>query len=220
MNVVYKIDGVDISTYGVYVSASDGLLSRPNFKKPTAHSWPEYHGEVVDLNIRVYEPRTIQLDCFIVADSKEQFLTKCNTFLSIFEKSGTLRLFVSVDPDKPLLYEVYLDAGMDVKKIWSNHQMTGRFSIKLREPEPVKRVIRYTRNDEASKQVTLSIASSKLLNIYWGDGNHAFDVSGGASSKQITHNYTADGTYYIVITGNIDEISEFTHNGVLVWNKL
>jgi len=218
MNIVYKLDGVDIATYGVHISASDGLLSKPNFKKPTAHSWPEYHGEVVDLGKRVYDPRVIQLDCFIVADSKELFLTKCNTFLSVFDKSSTLRLSVAVDPTKPLLYEVYLDGEMDIKKVWNDGQMTGQFTIKLREPEPVKRVIKYTRTSNATKTVTLTITSPRLVNIYWGDGNHTFDVSG--TSQVVTHNYTVNGDYYIVITGNIDEISSLTHNGTLVWSKL
>jgi len=217
MNIVYKLDGVDFATYGVHISASDGLLSKPNFKKPNSHSWPEYHGEVVDLGKRVYDPRVIQLDCFILADSKELFLTKCNTFLSVFEKSRTLRLSVTVDPAKPLLYEVYLDGELDIKKIWNDGQMTGQFTIKLREPEPVKRVIKFTAATGAM-QASLTITSSKLLNIYWGDGSHTFDVSG--TSQVVTHNYTAKGDYYIVLTGNIDEITALTHNGTLVWSKL
>ena len=97
-------------------------------------------------------------------------------------------------------------------------QMTGKFTIKLREPEPVKRVIKYTSTGEATKTVTLTITSPRLVNIYWGDGSHTFDVSG--TSQVVTHNYTAKGDYYIVITGNIDEISSLTHNGTLVWSKL
>lgn len=218
MNIVYHIDQVDIATYGVHVSASDGLLSKPSYKKSLAHNWADYHGEVIDLTKRSYEPRSIKLDCFIMAESKEEFLTKCNTFLSIFDQTGTRRLKVTVDPSKPLLYEVYIDGDIDVKKEWNDGQMIGRFSLKLTEPEPLKRVLKYTRSSDATKTVTITITSTKLVNIYWGDGTYTYDVSG--TSLVVSHDYITDGDFYIVITGNIDEITSLTHNGTLIWSKL
>lgn len=218
MNITYLIDQVDIATYGVHVSASDGLLSKPSYKKGLAHNWADYHGEVIDLSRRYYEPRDIKLDCFIIAETKELFLTQCNTFLSVFEQTGTRRLTVTVDPTKPLLYEVLMDSDIDIKKVWNDGQMVGRFILKLKEPEPLKRVIKYTRTSDANKTVTLTITTAKLVNIYWGDGTHTYDVSG--TSQVVTHNYLANGIFFIVITGNIDEITSLTHNGILIWSKL
>jgi hypothetical protein len=343
MNVKYKLGGVDLATYGVHVSASDGLLSKPQPKRAISMSWQEYHGEVVDLSKRTYEPRDIELDCFINAESQWEFQDKVNTFLAALDGSETKRLEVSVDelsggenlilnsklniidsnqylistiqlsedvvinadyvfvakaannagrllqiwgndgglfiaqgpiqngvciikfkgvdlqagkkrtlriyksssefvsltsidyvklekgieaseytpaPEdlKPLLFEVYSSEGVDIKKTWSERNMVGTFKLKLREPEPVKRVIKYTRMSDANKTASITVTSSKLLNVYWGDGSHTYDVSGTAQT--ITHDFTADGDYYIVITGNIDEINSLTTNGTVIWNKL
>lgn len=221
MEIIYELDRVDLSTYDVYVSASEGLLSRPRLKKPNTMSWQEYHGEVVDLSKRTYEPREISLECFIKAESQSDFVTKCNTFISLFDNTGTRRLTVFVDNEitpKPLVYEVYLSDSVDVKKKWRDGAMAGTFNLRLIEPEPIKRVIKYTRTGEADKTASITVTSSKLLNVYWGDGSHTYDVSGNAQT--ITHDFTANGTFYIVVTGNIDEIASLTTTGEIVWNKL
>lgn len=218
MNVTYKLDGIDLKTYGVYLSASEGLLSKPKPKTSLSVNWETYHGEVVDLSKRYYESRDIQLNCFIKASTQSDFITKCNAFLALFDQAGTRRLSVNVDSTEPLVYEVYLSDSIDVKKTWSSSNMSGAFTLKLREPEPIKRVLKYTRTGDADKTVSITVSSQKLLNFYWGDGAHAFDVSG--TGQTITHNFTANGTFYIVITGNIDEITSLTTNATVVWNKL
>jgi hypothetical protein len=219
MDVVkYFLDGIDLRQYGVYVSDSDGLLSKPKMKKPSSLSWPTYNGEVVYLAKKYYEPRMIKLDCFLKADSPNEFIVKLNYFLALFDQSWTRRLSVMADSTEPLLYEVYLEDGTDVKKKWNSTKMVGTFSLVLKEPEPIKRVLKYTRTSDADKTVSITLTSSKLLNIYWGDGSHTFDVSGTAQT--FTHNYSSNGTFYIVITGNIDEITSLTSTAKLVWNKL
>lgn len=216
--VTYYLDGVDLKSYDVYVSASDGLLSRPKLKAPLSSSWKEYHGDVVDLSKRYYDSREIHLNCFIKAATKADFIVKCNTFLALFDQPNTRRLSVSADGSEPLPYEVYLSDTVDIKKKWQDGEMVGTFNLKLKEPEPIKRVLKYTRTSEATKTVTITLTSAKLLNLYWGDGARTFDVSGTA--VVVTHDYTADGTFYIVVTGNIDDITSLTSNGTLVWSKL
>jgi PKD repeat protein len=218
MNIIYKLDGNDLKTYGVYISDSAGLLSKPKLKNPLNHNWETYHGEVVDLSKRYYESRDITLNCFIKASSSAEFITKCNTFLALFDQSGTRRLSVTVDSSEPILYEVYLNDGIEISKTWGHSKMIGTFSLKLKEPEPIKKVLKYTRTSAADKTVSITFSSSKLLNIYWGDGSHTFDVSG--TNQTITHDYSTNGTFYIVVTGNIDEITSLTTTGTLVWNKL
>lgn len=221
MTIIYKIDGVDFTNYNVYVSSSDGLLSRPKPKKNVSVDWPDYNGTVVDLSKKLYEPREIELKCFIKADSQSEFVAKCNTFLALFDKTGTRRLEVFIDNEttpKPLLFEVYSTDSIDVSKKWSATTMVGTFTLKLSEPEPIKKVLKYTRTGTADKTVSVTFTSAKLLNVYWGDGSHTYDASGTAQT--ITHDYTVNGTYYIVVTGNIDEITSLTTTGVVVWNKL
>lgn len=218
MNVIYSIDGVDLKTYGVFVEGSDGLLSKPKKKKPSSNSWNEYHGEVIDLAKVYYESRDIALECFIKADDKAQFITKCNTFMSLFDQPNTKRLAVTVDGSEPLIYELYSEDMINVKKKWSDSAMVGSFHLKLKEPEPVKRVLKYTRTGTVNKTVSITVTSSKLLNIYWGDGAHTFDVSG--TGLIVTHDYSTNGTFYIVITGDIDAITSLTSTATLVWSKL
>ena len=221
MTITYKLDGIDIKTYNVYISASDGLLSRPKPKANTSVDWADYNGTVVDLTKRLYESREIELDCFIKADTQADFLLKCNTFLALFDAVGTRRLEVFVDNEatpKPLVFEVYSSDNISISKKWSSATMAGTFSIKLKEPEPIKKVLKYTRTSDANKTVSITVTSAKLLNIYWGDISHTYDVSGTAQT--VTHNYAANGTFYIIVTGNIDEITSLTTTGTVVWNKL
>ena len=212
-SVSYYIDGVDLKTFGVYVSSSDGLLSRPNLKAPLSQSWPTYHGEVVDTSKRYYESRKIVFSCFIKATSKEDFVTKMNTFLQLFDAPGTRRLMVVVDPAKPLVYEVYLSAGIEPKKMWSDGEMTGTFQIELTEPSPVKRVVKVT-----GTGLSITITSAKMVDIYWGDGGVDYDISGTGQVK--SHTFASSGTYYAIVSGNIDEITTFTTTGTVLWTKL
>jgi len=218
MNINYFIDGADFKTYGVFVSGSDGLISKPKMKPPVVAKWDEYHGEFPDLQAKYYEAREIILSCFILGNDKYDFLQKANAFLSLFDGAGLHRLMVAVDASEPLVYQVYLSDSVDIRKEWSDNKMIGTFQIKLREPEPVKRVLKHVRTGEVDKTVTITVTSEKLLNIFWGDGENTTDVSGTAA--EVTHTFTVNGIYYIVITGDIDKITSFTTSATTVWNKL
>lgn len=221
MEIIYKIDDVNLKDYSVFVSASEGLLSRPKPKANIKVNWADYNGEAVDLSKRLYEAREIELTCFIKADSQGEFIAKCNTFLNVFDKTGTRRLEVYVDYEttpKPLVFEVYSSDNLEFSKKWNSSTMVGTFKLKLTEPEPVKKVLKYTRTSEVNKTASITFTSAKLLNIYWGDGSHNYDASG--TNQTITHDFTNNGTYYIVVTGNIDEITTLTTTGAIVWQKL
>ena len=214
----YLLDGIDFKEYGVYVSESEGVVNRPKLKNPASASWDNYHGESVDLQHKFYEPREITLSCFIKANSKTDFITKMFTFAQQFDRKGTNRLVIDVHPVKPLIYEVYCKDEIAVSKKWNDDLMVGTFKLKLIEPEPVKRILKHTRVSEATKTCTITLTTQKLVNIYWGDGLIDYDISG--ENLTITHNYAQSGDYFPVITGCVDEISAFTTNAIIVWNKL
>lgn len=218
MEIAYYLDGVNLKNYGVYVSESSGLISRPKLKEPVKQSWKTHHGDVIDLSKRYYESRKISLDCFIKATSKEDFVTKLNTFLQLFDAANTRRLMVVVDVNKPLVYEVYLSGQIDPKKTWRDTEMVGTFSLELTEPAPIKKVIRHTREDEATKTLSVTITTSKVVDIFWGDGAVTYDVYGTAQT--VTHDYSTNGTYYAIVAGCIDEITSLTTTGTVLWNKL
>lgn len=218
-NFEYTIDGVNIKDkFGVCVADSKGVISKPKLKAPTTVSWDNYHGEVVDLYHKFYEPREITLSCFCKADSKNDFITKIMQFEQLFDKQGTQRLMISVHPIKPLVYEVYCKDEISVTKTWNDRLMVGTFDLKLTEPEPVKRVLKHIRVSDATKECQITLSSEKYVNIYWGDGDSDLDVCG--TGKVVKHTFKDNGNYFIIITGCIDEISEFSTNAIVVWNKL
>lgn len=214
----YTLDGVDFKEYGVYVSDSEGVVNRPKLKDMAKVSWDNYHGESVDLQHKFYEPREITLSCFIKAKSKNDFITMMSRFEQLFDKPGTNRLTIDVHPIKPLIYEVYCKDEITVSKKWNDELMVGTFKLKLIEPEPLKRILKHIRISESTKTCTITLTTTKLVNIYWGDGKVDYDVFG--DNKTITHEYTQNGDYFPVITGCIDEISSFTTNAIVVWSKL
>lgn len=214
----YLLDGVDFKDYGVYVSGSDGILNRPKLKAPASLSWDNYHGESVDLMHKFFESREITLSCFVKAESKMDFIKRVSDFEALFDTQGTNRLVIDVHPVKPLIYEVYCKDAIEIQKTWDDNLMVGTFKLKLIEPEPVKRVLKHIRISEATKTCTITLTTSKLVNIYWGDGQVDYDVYG--DKKTITHVYTNNGDFFPVITGCIDEITDFQTNAIVVWEKI
>ncbi|WGU68256.1 phage tail family protein [Capnocytophaga canimorsus] len=214
--VTYFLDGTNFKEYGVSVSASKGVINRPKLKNPTSASWDNYHGEVVDLEHKYYEPREITLSCFCKAENKIDFITKTFNFQRLFDKKGTQRLMIDFG-NTQLVYEVYCKDAIEITKKWNDSTMVGTFDLKLIEPEPIKKVLKYKRTNEASKRCSITLNSSKLVNIYWGDGSTDFDVEGSITR---THDYLANGTYHIIITGDIDTITNFSSNAEVLWNKL
>jgi hypothetical protein len=217
-SIVYLLDGIDFKTYGVYVSGSDGVVGRPKLKKTDSFSWDNYHGESVDLAHKFYEPREITLDCFIVAENRNDFIGELSAFEQQFDKAGTNRLYIEAVLKKPLIYEVYCKDGISVSKKWSGDTQTGTFKLKLTEPEPVKRILRHTADPSNIYSCNITLTSEKLINIYWGDGTADYDVSG--ENIRRSHQYADEGVYYPVVTGCIDEISAFATNAIIVWSKL
>ena len=49
MEVKYHLDGIDFKDYSVYVSSSDGLLSKPKLKKLPTQDWETYHSSSIFL---------------------------------------------------------------------------------------------------------------------------------------------------------------------------
>jgi hypothetical protein len=220
LDVEYYIDGKNFKDFGVYVSASAGLIGMLGRKDGLSVDYDNYHGIVIDKKRPRYKERTITLDCFIEASGKTAFVEWVLLFMKQFDKPDNQRLCVEYDgKTKPLVYEIYCPDASDVEKQWSynNDLMVGTFKLKLIECEPVKRVLRHI-GLSANTQVSITVSTYKLLNIYWGDGTHTYDVSG--TNRQVTHVYSAAGEYDIIITGVIEDITDFSTNAIIVWDRL
>ena len=207
----YKIDGVDFKTFSVYVSKSSGFVDALSMKEPQKIIWLGEHGEVIDLATPRYNAREITLECFIVASNKYDFLAKVKTFLAAFYKPDLRKLELIIS-SKPLIYMVYTPSALEVEKRWSDSQMIGTFKLSLREPQPIKRLLKIT-----GTSASIAFTSVNPINIYWGDGSKLLDAYGTSQTK--THTYATSGTYYILITGVIEEISSFSTTADVVWSK-
>jgi hypothetical protein len=95
--------------------------------------------------------------------------------------------------------------------------MVGTFTLKLQEPDPVKRIVKFTQTATATTH-TITLTSNKVVTVYWGDGTTTDDVYG--SQVSVSHTYPANGEYFAVIAGVIEDITDFATNGETVWNKL
>ena len=211
----YTLDGTDFQDLGINVSESKGLLERPKMKAPLTIDYPSSNGEVVDLKDKRFEPRDIQLKCWCKADGEMDFIAKMNALYEILEKDGTQRLKVDINPARPLVYDVYCKEGIDPDKRWNDKLMVGTFTLKLREPEPNKRVVAFSAIPERmTAQITLTTTSRQ--GISWGDGTFTDEV--GSDTYQ--HTYSEPGTYHIIIAGIIKDITAMTTNGITVWKKL
>jgi len=234
--LAYYVDGIAIkNNYGVSVSKVKGIADALKMKEPLKVDWSGYHGEMVDLSRPRMEAREITLECFIVSSGgKMAFMQAVKSFMELFVTphkdnsvkgtngeimpAGLHRLTIDIHPTKPLVYEVYLPDGADVDKEWDDKKMVGTFSLKLREPEPVKRVLKHLRINDSTKRISVTLTTVKLINIYWGDGTTTQDVYG--TNVTITHDYQENGEYFASITGVIEDITAFDTNAIVVWSKL
>ncbi len=220
-DVEYYINSVNFKDFGVEVSKSSGLVGQLEKKEGLTVSWDAYHGKVRDKKNPRFKERKITLECFIEAQSRADFVSKVNAFFAQFDGSGTQRLRVDYDGTaRPLVYEVYQNKGVDPSKTWghyNNELMVGTFKLELDEDEPVKRVLRHV-TAQANSSVSFGFSSYKLLNVYWGDGTHTFGLSG--QNQTASHTYAQPGEYDVIITGVIEDITDFTTNAIVIWNKL
>lgn len=214
----FKINRTAFSSYGVTVQRAKGLVDALERKEPLQEAWDNYHGDQVDLSSPTFEGRDIELECWIRASNKDSLVNQFNNFISQFDKSGLQQLLVDIGT-RSLVYAVFRKERIAIDNRWKEiGEVFGSFTIKLREPDPVKRVLRQVVTSSANHQVSITLSCSKLLTIHWGDSQSETNIHG--TNQTLTHTFSQNGEYYIVISGNIEEITGFTTNAIVVWNKL
>ncbi|MDR1346241.1 MAG: hypothetical protein LBK03_06030 [Bacteroidales bacterium] len=224
MRIDYFIDEHKFRDCSVFVKSGGGLFDRPKLKKPLSHSWAEEHGESVDLELMVYEPRKLTLDCFFVDESAYDFMVRLPYFLGLFSKNRLLQLRVEVNGRMPLLYMVYPQEEISVIKRFRDGKMTGTFKLTLVEPEPVKRVYRLTvRQGGYVGDLGIAGGGGHYYNAYIADKK--LRTLDGWDDTENLPNLNA-GIYYLVITGSItDGLQTFvtaqeTVDVTYLWPKL
>jgi hypothetical protein len=118
------------------------------------------------------------------------------------------------------LYQVYMPNQTDMDKKWRSTEMVGTFKLQLTDPQPVRRVLRFIPTVQNNGVAKIRFTCFDAVNIYWGDGGHDQDVLAN-EDLLITHTFTSGKPFYeILITGEPNNISNFSHNCILVWTRL
>lgn len=211
-DVHYYIDGSDLAARGVYVESSSGLFNKPQEKDSLTVDWYGSNGVQKDTSSLRYDERTIDLNCFVTASSYTTFMTVITNICMLVGGTGTHRLRVQAKGSLPLVYEVYHPNQVNITPNWNAKTCVGTFTLKLVEPEPVKIVLR------CSGTASITIASKSIAHIYWGDGTHTFDVSGDGKAQTVTK--TLSGSCEVIITVETTDVTQFSHNGTVIWNRL
>ena len=209
-DVAYYIDGNMFADYGVYVSGSTGITTVPKIKDPLTYNWGSVDGLDYHQDGVRYQERTIQLKCFMEAVSYADLIARSLAFFSLFIANRPLRLKIAAGT-KPLVYEVICKDSISLDPDLSHgEKCVGTFTIKLVEPEPVKRVL------SGGGTATITIQSKTPVNIYWGDGSHTYDVSGNNVQASLSHNSGSE----IIITGEPNDFTNFSSNKTTIWSRL
>lgn len=219
MEVKYFINEKNIkSQFGVYVSASSGILDLPAIKEPVKQDWQEYHGVQIDLDAPRLQEREISLDCFINASNQLDFIQKLNAFYAEFLKSGFKRLRIEVDTTI-LIYDTYIKDTIKITKQWSEGSQQGKFNLKLMEPMPQKKILKFIATANALT-CSINISTPTSVIITWGDNLRSDEIFSGGFDA--VHTYNVPGTYYISIQGNINEIEDLTldEQTTVLWELL
>ena len=220
-DVEYYIDGHNFKEFGVYVSKSSGLVGRLERKEPLQVEYDDYHGVVRSKTRPRFRERTITLNCFLEASGRAAYVEWTQAFFDLFSGPGNHRFRCEIGKkNKPLVYEVELFNSVDPEKMWSRYNdelMVGTFELVLVEDEPVKKVLRHVAAGSGST-ASVTVTSSKHLNIYWGDGTHTYKVHG--KNVSVEHTYDLPGEYDIIIAGVIENIEYLNTNCIVLWDKL
>lgn len=217
MALIWYINRKNIATeYCCYVEGSSGLLDMPKAKTLLSADINDFHGESVNADGIRYQPRDIVLSCFCIGTSIDDFNNKINALKVTLTADDPIQLTIT-GMSSELSYMVICQDGFLVEKQWKASGMTiGTFQLKLREPCPIKRILKYVGGGAMGITIPLGDVSGR---IYWGDGEYS--SYGDLDNGYIVHNYAQVGTYYIVITGYINPNQTPNYGGCsLVWELL
>lgn len=181
--VKYWLNGVFFKDYGVRVSSSPGLFDTLKRKAVQQYSWAEYHGDSPDLTRPRFEARTFELKCFIDGDNWKVMFNKFNTAIrDQFYKSGSQRLEIEPFGISKLAYEVYALDEIKIEKTFKEGRNIGVFSIKMIEPNPIKKVLKTTLDS-----FKLSYEIDSQTEIFFGDGTKQI----GRSNVSLIKDYSS-----------------------------
>lgn len=135
MTIEYTFGTTTLSSLGIRISESIGLLDIPKMKNIMMVDLPMYDGVKVLDSTPKFEGRDILLHGWMKAASADEFNTNIATLTGLLT-SGILSLTVGGFAT-PLVYTVICVDGATVDKKWRADTMVGELTIRLKEVNQV-----------------------------------------------------------------------------------
>lgn len=237
--IIYKLNGYNLNELGIIVKSADGLIDLPELKKRKECDWADMHGKIIDTRRPYFEPRTITLDCawpieaggaynMQTAQQKiREDLLKMGEPVQLVVDLGLTKVVHGQNVSRPLVFNVLQDKAVQFGRKYGEGKLLLTFKITLIEPQPCKAVLRHTAGN--STHTTLLrftvVDNSERYDIDWGDGTVTYDAQEDPETPNtviLEHTYTANGTYYIVLQGDIANVNTISQTGsvpnpLLLW---
>ncbi|MBP1165033.1 hypothetical protein JOE44_001917 [Chryseobacterium sp. PvR013] len=165
MGLKWSINGRDFSEFGINVQDSKGVLDGLKPRERNSYTWAEYHGKQYDLSKPFYEARELELQCWLRASDSNRLTENFNSFISLFDTRSTKRFTIEPFGNKEYAYEVLLNGPAELTKEFRDGIMYGSFTLKLIEPNPIKKILKTTLDT-----FKLSYEIDSETGIFFGDG--------------------------------------------------
>lgn len=182
MGLKWSINGRDFAEFGINVSESKGVLDKLKPRERNSYTWAEYHGKQFDLSKPFYEAREMELQCWLRASDSDTLTENFNSFLALFDTRSTKRFTIEPFGNKEYAYEVLLNGSADLTKEFRDGEMYGSFTLKLIEPNPIKKILKTTLDS-----FKLSYEIDSETEIFFGDGTKQT----GRGNVSLTKDYSA-----------------------------
>lgn len=182
MGLKWSINGRYFSDFGINVQESKGVLDKLKPRERNSYTWAEYHGKQFDLSKPFYEAREMELQCWLKASDSDTLTENFNSFLALFDTRYTKRFTIEPFGNKEYAYEVLLNGSADLTKEFREGEMYGSFTLKLIEPNPIKKIFKTTLDS-----FKLSYEIDSETEIFFGDGTRQT----GRGNVSLTKDYSA-----------------------------
>ena len=199
------------TTYGVTVESSEGMIGRPKMKSIEAFDWKYLNGSTPDLQNRRYVNREIELHCWVTASTKQGMIDRFNNLTRFFASDELIFMRVTFDNNdgqlssvnKGLFYMVYLDGISEPDFKWRFGKQLVKFTIRLIEPCPVKKVLKYVCTSGVTT-VGYDISSETDIDIYTSGGVKVVGVTEGTGTIEMQNGE------YVIAAGDIEHADHIT----------
>ena len=194
--MTYKINGTDISTFGVIVTDFSGLFDALEAKSVKTYDVASQHGVMVRNDGIRYKERTITLELLVIADTAASVIS---TLEGLMLEHSRIRL------ERINGYDVKIWDCVYDKESSREYYNEGaeRVTIVLIEPAPIKKVYKSTGNFSITSAPVSGSTQQPLL-ISCGD----YTLLENRRAGTHTHTYT-DGydSHYVIVSGVLDEVT-------------